>query len=464
MPITPLTPLTPSTPAPQQQQQQMLQEPILPPELLQRLVAAQRMQSNAAAASEEAKRAHELRGYAPQKGEGYGNVYQAAPLHGQIGKLMQALGREYKYDEAAERARALREQVDPTAEQELEFRTAEERLKIARQHAMNNQGKQTDPTQPVTYKYKEGAKLYQHSESGEEAWLVRADGSDGSSVYLDDETKQPVALTPEWRLHTDNPKWIKGVPKRFQEEARGSRKLYSELSKLTLMAQQLTPQQQAEIDKPLLLATQKAMTPKAFEQYVMNEALGLSPETKKFLARASQIDAGIRNKLFGAALTQYEGAFAAAFLQSTPGISFADRMDRVDNIVGELKSGGKAITGGNRDLFSDLEPYFKYQPPRKVQPQGDNAETKMNEQGLFGTLKDSAGDFLFGTDGEPAGIKKAREKADEFISGVKTGGKPASVAEFEAMAEEERNAMPEADYIRRVNEMNEYYKGVNSGR
>jgi len=437
------------------------QQGVLPPELLERLVAAQRAKANADAASEEAKRAHELRGYKPAQGQGYGNVYEAAPLHGHIGQLMQALGREYKYDAASEQAKALRGAVDPTAEQELDFRVADERLKLAQQYARNNQPKEDssggDGT--VTYDYKEGAKLYTNDETGENAWLARGKSSEGEGVYINTQTQQPVAFGPEWRKYDDQPVWLKGVPKKFQEEARGSRKLYSELTTLTGMARNLTDKQRAQIDRPGLFSTKRALTPEAFEQYITYEALDLDPEVRKFLARAAQIDAGIRNKLFGAALTRYEGSFANSFLQSADGVRFADRMDRIDNIVGELKAGGKAITGGDRDLFSDLEPYFRYKAPRKLQEQ---KAPNVEKEGLWNVIKGQASDFVFGSESDPPDPKSLIQETKEYFTGETAGGKPRSVAEFEAMTDQQINNMPEAEFIRRANEMNEYYKGLNA--
>ena len=105
-----------------------------------------------------------------------------------------------------------------------------------------------------------------------------------------------------------------------------------QLNDINDIARAFTDEDRAALDKPGLNSVIKAMTPANFETYVNSELKGLTPRAKQYLTRVNEFSSGLRNQLFGSALTVNETVLSETFLQSPVGIGLDDQLARADSI------------------------------------------------------------------------------------------------------------------------------------
>jgi len=357
--------------------------PTFSEDTLSKLLAGQQAQAQLSPLEEQMKRVNELRRFAAPQGRGAGDVYQAANPLEHIGALMSSLAANKQYGTLEEKAKALRGQVasgqgaDALMKAQLAEATLSNRTNTGANQLINallrlRGQNQTQDRFERRLSLSERSQLFKEMKMKGSPYYVRNSKGELMHVFSDSlgntintETDQKVNLGADW-IVVDDPNLdeiLANHPKGYYKEILEDRKAYLDLSELGEASRSLSEADKQELNDEGIYTILKGVTPGFADSYVETHFNNFSPSTKRYLAAVGRVMASIRHKLYGAAVTGNEQSFLDSFSAGATGLSFDDRMHRIDNMMDDVLRAGRSIsTKPTHNIYRDLPEWTPLKP------------------------------------------------------------------------------------------------------
>lgn len=193
----------------------------------------------------------------------------------------------------------------------------------------------------------------QHAAEQEQAMLAQ---KQQAQAYRDEYMKKEGKTEEELERDYFN-EAMERMPNSLEKEFSSNRNLVQQLNSVVTKARNLTAQDREDLNQAFTSAMLD-FSPKEMKGYLSNNILGLSSEAKDYLETVYSTAAGKRHSLSGAALSRYEGALFDSFAPSAEGVTFEDRMRRIDRMGDELTDSIQNISS----LYNIPTPYRGVSP------------------------------------------------------------------------------------------------------